>query len=303
MASLPDHNQPFFLNGLHRTVRPAILTGMVSPHDQPTLVRRQLGRRLRRLREESGHAMEDVIHAHIASRTKLWKIESGRGSVKAGDVLALTRLYRTPPQEVEQLLLLAEATRSTGYTEDFGGAVRQSLGLYRELEASATMISAYSSELINGLLQTADYARAVMEADRSLSPEVVNQRVAFREDRQRRFFEHPTSGRLETIITAGVMNLLVGSRSVMEEQIAHLRAVSRKGAARIGVLPATNGVHLAMYGPFVILDFDDPDDPDVVYIENLVGSRYVEKPREVEQFRNAFDEMRRQVLPLEEWLR
>jgi hypothetical protein len=88
----------------------------------------------------------------------------------------------------------------------------------------------------------------------------------------------------------------------MEEQIAHLRAVSKRGAARISVLPATNGVHLAMRGPFVILDFDDPDDPSVVYVENLIGSRYIEKPGEVAQFRHAFDGMRQQALPLEEWL-
>jgi hypothetical protein len=275
---------------------------MTSPKDRPTLVRRQLGRRLRRLREESGHSMEDVIHAHVASRTKLWKIETGRSTVKAGDVLALTRLYGTPSGQVEQLLVMAEATRSTGYTEDHGDAVIQSLGLYSELEASAATISGYSSELLHGLLQTEDYARAVMRADRSLSPEVVDQRVSFRMERQRRFFEHPTSGRLEVIVTAGVMNLLVGSPSVMEEQIAHLRAVNRKGAARIGILPAANGVHMAMYGPFVILDFDDKDDPNVAYVENLIGSRYIEKPREVAQFRHAFDEMRRQVLPLEEWL-
>jgi hypothetical protein len=246
--------------------------------------------------------MEDVIFAQVASRTKLWRIEAGRGAVKVGDVLALTRLYETPPNEVEELLMLAEATRATGYTEDFRGAVPQALGLYSELEASAAKISAYSSELLDGILQTTAYARAVMEADRSLSPEVVNQRVAFREERQRRFFQRPASGRLDVIVTAGVMNLLVGSPSVMEEQIAHLRAVSRKGAARISVLPATNGVHLAMRGPFTILDFDDPDDPSVAYVENLIGSRYIEKPREVAQFRHAFDAMRQQVLPLEEWL-
>src|SRR4051794_9263994 len=184
---------------------------MVSPQDQPTLVRRQLGRRLRRLREETGHTMEDVIFAQVASRTKLWRIEAGRGAVKVGDVLALTRLYEAAPNEVEELLVLAEATRATGYTEDFRGAVSQSLGLYSELEASASKISDYSSELLHGLLQTADYTRAVMEADRSVSPEVVNQRVAFRQERQRRFFQSTAAERLDTIITAGVMNLLVGS--------------------------------------------------------------------------------------------
>src|SRR5258708_3539282 len=107
---------------------------MESTRDQPTLVRRQLGRRLRRLREQTGHTMEDVIYMQLASRTKLWRIEAGRGSVKTGDVLALTRLYGTPPSEVEELLMLAEATRSTGYTEDFGGVASPSFGLYSELE-------------------------------------------------------------------------------------------------------------------------------------------------------------------------
>jgi hypothetical protein len=302
MASLPDYYQPFFSNGPPHRARTAKLPRMQIPQDQPTLVRRQLGRRLRRVREDSGHTMEDVIHAHVASRTKLWRIEAGRGSVKVGDVLALTRLYGTPSTEVEQLLMLAEHTRGTGYTEDFAGVVSPSFGLYSELEASACTISDYSSELLPGLLQTANYTRAVMEADRSASAEIINQRVAFRQERQQRFFEGTATGRLDAIITAGVMNLLVGSSSVMEEQIAHLRAVSEKGAARISVLPATNGVHLAMRGPFVILDFDDPDDPSVGYVENLIGSRYLEKPGEVAQFRRAFDQMQQQVLPLEEWL-
>jgi hypothetical protein len=303
MASPTGYYQPFFSNGLHRPDPSAIVAAMTSHQDRPTLVRRQLGRRLRRLREESGHSMEDVIHAHVASRTKLWKIETGRSTVKTGDVLALTRIYGTPPGQVEQLLVLAEATRSTGYTEDHGGVVSPSFGLYSELEISASKISDYSSELLPGLLQAADYTRAVMEADRSASTEVINQRVAFRQERQRRFFHGAATGRLDTIITAGAMNLLVGSPSVMEEQIAHLRAVSRKGAARISVLPATNGVHLAMRGPFAILDFDDPDDPSIAYVENLIGSRYIEKPGDVEQFRHAFDAMRQQALPLEEWLK
>ncbi|HZG90623.1 MAG TPA: helix-turn-helix transcriptional regulator [Pseudonocardia sp.] len=268
-----------------------------------TLARRQLGRRLRRVREAAGKSIEDVVFAGVVSRTKLWRIEHGRTAVKTGDVLALTRLYGTEPTEVDALVPLVEATKSSGLIEDYGAAVPQGLGLYAELEATASAVHDYSSELIHGLLQTPDYARAVIESDRSLTPEVVEQRVAFRMERQRRFFDRAEPGRLETVVTAGAMNLVVGSAAVMEEQIAHLRAVHDKGAARIGVLPATDGVHRAMRGPFVVLDFDDPEDPDVAYVENLAGSRYLDKPTDVAQFREAFEEVRDRALSLEEWLR
>ena len=267
---------------------------------RPTLVRRQLGRRLRRLREQSGRTMEDVITSGVVSRSKLWRLEAGRCAVKPGDVLVLTRLYGTEPAVVDELLALTEATKGSGYLENYGTAVPESVGLYAELEASAAAITAYNSELIPGLLQTPDYARAVIEADRMLSPAVVDQRLAFRIERQQRHFAHP--GAMTVIITAGAMNLQVGSVSVMEEQIAHLRAVDNKGAARISVLPATDGVHPAMLGPFVLLDFDDEDDPSVVYLESLVCGRYIEKPADVARYRQAFHLVGQQALPLEEWL-
>jgi hypothetical protein len=190
---------------------------------------------------------------------------------------------------------------------DAGGAalvaVSQSLGLYAELEGAAQRIYDYSSELLHGLLQTADHARAVISADPTLAPDVVAQRVAFRIERQRRFFARGPRARLETVITAGVMNLQVGSPSVMKDQVAHLRAVEEEGAACVSVLSASNGVHRAMRGPFLILTFEDPDDPSVVYTEHLLGSRYIERPADVAQFRQVFDEVRRQALPLEEWWR
>lgn len=267
---------------------------------RPTLVRRQLGRRLRRLREQAGRTMEDVITSGVASRSKLWRLEAGRGAVKPGDVLMLTRLYGTEPMVVDELLALTEATKGTGYLENYGTAVPESVGIYAELEASAAAITTYNSELIPGLLQTVGYARAVIEADRTLPPAVVDQRLAFRVERQQRFFAHPRA--MEVIVTAGAMNVRVASAAVMDEQIAHLRAVDNKGAARISVLPATDGVHPAMLGPFVLLDFDDENDPSVVYLESLAGSRYIEKPADITRYRQAFDLVRQQTLPVEEWL-
>ena len=275
---------------------------MATTEIHPTLVRRQLGLRLRRLREQAGKTVEDVIAADFGSKTKLWRLESGRGAVKKADVILLARIYGASEKALTELLKLADATKATGYAEDYAGAVSQPLGLYAELEEVASAIVSYSSELLHGLVQTPDYTRAVISTNKLIPPNVVEQRVTFRIERQRRFLEHSGTGRLEVIATAGAMNLQVGSASVMEEQIAHLRAVSNTGAARISVLPATNGLHRAVTGPFVLLDFENPDDPSVVYIESFAGSRYVERPTDVARFRDVLDDMRQLALPLEEWL-
>jgi Domain of unknown function (DUF5753) len=88
----------------------------------------------------------------------------------------------------------------------------------------------------------------------------------------------------------------------MASQIAHLRAISSGDGVSVRVLPATNGVHGFMRGSFSILDFDDPDDPPVVYLESLADIRYVERTDQVLMFRDGFDRIREQAIPLEEYL-
>ena len=236
------------------------------------------------------------------SRTKMWKIEAGRSAVKPGDVLALGRLYGVDPAMTDELVALAAATRSTGFQEDHGGAVPEWVGLYGGLEAAASVLHNYSCELIHGLLQTADYARVVTAANTALDPQVVERRVAFRVGRQWAFFDRPVPGRLDLVVTAGALGLVVGSAAVMGAQIAHLRAVDAGDGVSVRVLLATNGVHAAMQGKFTIMDFADPDDPPLVYPESLIGSRYVERPDQLAAFRRAFDAIQAQAVPLKEYV-
>jgi transcriptional regulator with XRE-family HTH domain len=266
-----------------------------------SLVRRQLGRRLRAHREEAGKNQADVAEALVASRTKTWQIEAGKIAVRPGDVLAMARLYGLSTAETDELLALAEASRSTGYVEDVGAGVPESIGLYADLEAGAATLIQYNSELVSGLLQTREYARATIEAVRSLSATEVEQRLAFRMHRQQAFFERARPGRLDVVMTAGALHVRVGSPAVMEAQIAHLRAVDERDGASVRVLPFDNGLHAAMQGPFTILDFDDPDDPSLVYLENVVGSRYIERPKHVGEFRAVFDDARAQAVPVREY--
>jgi transcriptional regulator with XRE-family HTH domain len=267
-----------------------------------TVVRRQLGRKLRRLRETANKTHEDVAAAHIASPTTMWRIETGKVAVKPGVIWALAHLYDASPDETDVLVTLAAGTREEGWWEDYGGAVPEWVGLYAGLEAACTTLHDYQCELIHGLLQTEDYARAVTRSNPSLSDEVVEQRVAFRMGRQHAVFNRSEPGRVVSVMTAGVLGLVVGSREVMEAQIAHLRALTDEGGVEVRVLTETNGVHSAMRGPFTIMDFDDPDDPSLVYVETLVGSRYMERPEHVAEFREAFQHIQAQAVSLEEYI-
>ena len=267
-----------------------------------TVVRRQLGRKLRRLRETANKTHEDVAAAHIASPTTMWRIETGKVAVKPGVIWALAHLYDTSAEETDVLVSLAAGTREEGWWEDYGGAVPEWVGLYAGLEAACTTLYDYQCELIHGLLQTEDYARAVTRSNPSLSEEVVEQRVAFRMGRQHAVFNRSDPGRVVSVMTAGVLRLVVGSREVMEAQIAHLLALTQGGGVEVRVLTETDGVHSAMRGPFTILDFDDPDDPSLVYVETLVGSRYMERPEHVAEFRGAFRHIQAQAVSLEEYI-
>src|SRR4051794_13024728 len=111
-----------------------------------TVARRQLGRRLRRLREEAGRSIEDVAMAQLASRSKMWKIENARIKVKQGDVLLLARFYGANGSETDQLLALAAATGLVGGSS----GVSPWLGPYADFEASCSVLREYRCELVHG---------------------------------------------------------------------------------------------------------------------------------------------------------
>ena len=138
------------------------------------MARRQLGKRLRRLRIEAGRTLDDIAEAQIASATKMWRIETGRISTRPGDVLALARLMDLNPQITDELVALAGATRRKGFQQDHGSPVAEWAGMYAELEAAAVGVRMYKCEMVPGLLQTPDYARAVTAANRKLEPGAVD---------------------------------------------------------------------------------------------------------------------------------
>jgi transcriptional regulator with XRE-family HTH domain len=254
-----------------------------------TTVRRQLGRRLRRLREEAGKTHEDIAAARIAGRTKMWEIENGKAPVKEGDVLALARMFGASSAMTDQLVSLAAGSRDPGWWEEYGGAVPEWLGLYADLERASSAITIWHPELVHGLFQTEDYIRELMVAYGGFTSDEIDKRIAFRMERQRAVLEREPPRRIKAVLGAGALMLVVGSSTVMEAQRAHLCELNTREHIEIKVWPWTAGAHPATKGAFTILEFDDPDDPPLVFVETHLGARYLEQAEQLAEYRRMVD--------------
>jgi transcriptional regulator with XRE-family HTH domain len=266
--------------------------------DGPTLVRRQLGRRLRTLRETAGKTTSDV--SVVASRSKLWRIEEGRTTVRVGDARELARLYGADEDTVDAIGLLAQGTRTKGWWEDYRAVVPDWFGLYIGLESSCNVLSTYHPELIHGLLQIPEYARAAVVVDGPTDDEVIAGRLQMRLDRQRAAMQRPDL-KIRAVLGAGALSIIIGSPEIMAAQVDHLRVLNSRENFEIHVLPWRVGAHWGLHGHFTLMDFHDPDDSPVVYEESLAGSRYLEQTAQVDVYRRAFTEMTRQAVPIEEY--
>lgn len=266
-----------------------------------TVVRRQLGRRLRRLRDAAGKTPADVETAKLVSGAKLWRIETGKTPVKVPDVRALCWLYGADEKTTDALAALAVGTTGNGWWEDYNDVVPEWFKLYVDLEAAADEIRRYDGQVVPGLFQTADYARAVYRAARpGDGAAAIERHVRLRLDRQRKVLGRTPPARIVAVLDEAVLVRAVGGPAVLAEQTAHLRGLDRHDHVEIRVLTAGSGAHAAMLGAFVLLDFADPDDPPVAYLEAEVGARYLEEPAQLDTYRRICDLIYQQAVPLKE---
>jgi transcriptional regulator with XRE-family HTH domain len=270
-----------------------------------TVVRRQLGRELRALREAARKTREDVAAASIASVAKLARIESGQTPVKLADVRELCRLYEVGSQATDSLAAMAQATSKEAWWEEYGpGSLPRWFGMYLSLEAVASQISTFEPAVVHGLFQTADYAR---EVERAVSPdapeETVESYVAVRMARQERVFERPEPPRIRLILGEQALNPAVGPPGMMSAQLEHLRHRSTAPEVEVRILPFAAGLHPGVFGAFSLLEFDDPNDPAVVYLETYDAARYPEAPPQVARFRRRLELIHDKSIPLEEFFR
>jgi len=253
----------------------------------PIVLRVLLGVQLRRLRESRGISATEAARAIRASESKISRIELGRNAVREVDVADLLDLYGiTDATEREQLLNLASQANEHGWWYHYQDVLPVWFQAYLGLEESAKFIRSFDVQFVPGLLQTEEYSRAVLELG-SYSPETTKRMVQLRQERRRRFAAGGL--RLSAVIDEGALRRPVGSVSVMRGQLQHLLDIADRPGLTIQVTPLRTGASYAAPGSFSILSFAADDLPDIVYVEQLTSALYLDKPSDVERYREALD--------------
>lgn len=211
--------------------------------------------------------------------------------VSPGDVRDLLSLYEVSADEVEQLVQVARESREKDWWQSYGDVLPEWFEVYIGLESEASRLYVYEAELIPGLLQTEDYAGALLRSHPiTKTPDETEQAVRLRRARQDRLNGDAPVG-LDAVINEGALRRLVGGVDVMRAQLQQLVTATALPNVTVQVLPFTVGAHAGINGSFHVLEFPDADDPRVVYIDNLTSSLYLERSREVGRFRLAFEQL------------
>ncbi|HSZ43083.1 MAG TPA: helix-turn-helix transcriptional regulator [Trebonia sp.] len=256
-----------------------------APVGGPTVLRILLGAHLRRMRERAGISREDAGYHIRASGSKISRMELGRVSFKERDVTDLLSFYGvTDGEERDSLIQLTREANATPWWQKYQDAAPDWFGLFVGLEEAAQLIRIYEVQFVPGLLQTEEYARAVVtQGAPGLEPDEVDRRVALRLGRQK-LLNRDNPPRLWAIVDEAALRRPMGGRDVLAAQIERLMDAVSEPNITLQVMPFKYGGHAAEGGAFQILRFPDADLPDMVYMEYLTGALYIEKPEEVERY-------------------
>ena len=254
--------------------------------DGPTVLRILLGTQLRRLREARGITAQEAAREIRASESKISRMELGRNAVREVDIADLLTLYGiTDPAEREQLLSLASQANQPGWWHRYQDVLPSWFQAYIGLEESAESIRSYDMQFVPGLLQTEEYAAAVIALG-EFSLEETERLVFLRKERQRRF----SSGclRLTAVIDENALRRPFAEPALMRAQLEYLLDICDRPAFTLQVRPLATGAHVAP-ASFSILKFASAELPDVVYVEQLTSAMYLDKAADVVRYTAAMD--------------
>jgi transcriptional regulator with XRE-family HTH domain len=263
----------------------------------PTVQRLVLGGHLRRLREDAGITTDRAAATIRGSHSKISRMEHGRVGFKERDIADLLTLYGVGlGEERDALLNLAREANTPGWWQGYSDTMPHWLEPYFGLEAAASFIREYELQFVPGLLQTEDYARALIQLGTAPTEEEVERRTDARISRQQ-ILHRENPPKLWAVMDESALRRLVGSREIMRAQLRHLIGMSDNEAVTLQILPFAAGAHRALGGAFTILRYSEPDLRDVVYIEQLTSALYLDKPTEVDSYLEVIEEVCLQAEP------
>jgi len=265
----------------------------------PLVQRRRLRSELRSAREAKGLTQDQVAHEMDWSLSKIIRIEGASSSISANDLKALLSLYGiTESERVDSLLALAKAGRERSWWSAYRDAAPSLLLQLIEYESVASAIRQFETLFIPGILQTEEYARAVIQNyydDEGPGSDKLRALVELRVRREGLLnSEHSPS--FNFMLDEAAVSRLVGGSSVMRSQLRRLIAVAEKPNVTVEIVPFSAGLHPGMRGPFEIIEFVDPLDKDIVFVETPRGDIISDDPKETKSYRDAFDRLEKASL-------
>jgi transcriptional regulator with XRE-family HTH domain len=263
--------------------------------------RRRLGAELRTLREQAGLTIEDVAQELECSVSKVSRLETGQGIPKVRDVRDLLDRYEVTDQaHRERMMRLVRDGQRQGWWHDFSDVlapdpedplVPDNLDRYVALEQDASNVRSFEATLVHGLLQTEDYAQAVLHDLSTADPDAADRLVELRMRRQDRLYVNEDPLTLHVILDEAVLHRLIGGEQVMRAQLKKLLDGAQRPNITIQILPFSIGAHPATEGPFGILTFPESDDYDLVYVEGHLSDLYLEKEHDIHTYEKMFNRL------------
>ncbi|MDH6134046.1 transcriptional regulator with XRE-family HTH domain [Kitasatospora sp. MAA4] len=265
----------------------------------PTVRRRRLGAELRRLRETKGMTAEEVAARLMVSQSKISRLENGRRSISPRDVRDLCDVYNVDdPRMRNSLMEMAKESRQRGWWHEFGDIP---YSVYIGLEAEASSIRSYESSFIPGLLQTREYAEAVvMGTQPDTDASSIRRRVEVRLKRQDRITGDDRIENFWAVIDEAALAREVGGGAVMADQMRQLLELGEQPNITIQVIPFVRGAHPGMTGTFSLMEFPESADSTVVYFEGVTSDLYLEKDVDVRRYTGLYDHLRAAALSVAE---
>jgi transcriptional regulator with XRE-family HTH domain len=265
----------------------------VTPKRQtPTVRLRRLAAELRRLRSAASLSREDTSEQTGINSATLCRIETARARPQMRTLIALLNLYHVDQAQRDYLIALCREASTQGWLRPYHADLREEYTAYISFENDAQSIRNYESLFVPGLLQTEDYARAVIRGVLPMaSKQEIEDRVQARMERQQ-VLTRDDPLRLWAIIDEAALHRVVGSENILHAQLQHMAETAVAPHVTLQVIPFSQGAHAGMPGSFVLMDFADPLDTDLVYIDSLAGDLFLESDADIRRYTMIFDNLR-----------
>lgn len=264
------------------------------PGTSPTVRQRELGKRLRELRNQYSLTVEDVAEKLLCSATKISRLETGARRPSLRDVRDLCALYEVDEATSAEFMSLARGAREQGWWTKYEDL---KLDPYIGLEQVATSITAYTMYYFPALLQTEDYAKAIISA---MAPKIAlnihQQRVEARLRRQQ-LLQQDDGPRYRVLLDEAVLYHQVGSPDIMVAQFDKVLALENDNTAAVQVIPFDFGVRAAQDSNFILFEFEEDSNlAPVVFVEGLAANQYLERKIDIARYREAIEYLRDSAL-------